>query len=112
MMTVINTIITFVVSTLLGYCLNAIKNYKKTLNEKAKSKTKNEILQNKALLTLLKNNLTSTYFIYSELKRIPDYVYQNFLDELEVYESLGGDGFVHKIAKKMENWELLKTDIL
>ena len=108
METIISTAITFIVSTALGYCIKAIQNYK----NKAEKKTNNEVLQNKALLTLLKNNLTSTYFVYNELKQIPDYVYQNFLDELEVYESLGGDGFIHKIAQKMESWEILKTDVL
>lgn len=101
MITAINTIITFIVSGALGYCVNAVKNYKKK-----------EKLQNRALLTLLKNNLTSTYFIYSEVRQIPDYVYQNFLDELEVYEALGGNGFIHKIAKKMEEWKIIKTDVL
>ena len=108
MATIINTIITFIVSGLLGYCVKAIAGYKKKIEEKSRS----EVLQNKALLTLLKNNLTSTYFVYSEVNKIPDYVYQNFLDELEVYESLVGDGFIHKIAEKMEKWEILKTDIL
>ena len=108
MTTIINTIITFIVSTLLGYCIKAISTYKKKIEEKNNS----EQLQNKALLTLLKNNLTSTYFVYSELKKIPDYVYQNFLDELSVYESLGGNGFVHKIANKMERWKITKTDVL
>lgn len=108
MATIINTIITFIVSGALGYFAKTIKDYKKKLQKK----TSNEILQNRALLTLLKNNLTSTYFVYNELKQIPDYVYQNFLDELQVYESLGGDGFIHKIAKKMEDWEISPTDIL
>lgn len=108
MTTILNTIITFLVSTTLGYCLKTIAGYKKKLENKKNY----EELQNKALLTLLKNNLTSTYFVYSEVNRIPDYVYQNFLDELEVYESLGGDGFIHKIAEKMEKWEILKTDVL
>lgn len=108
MTTIINTIITFIVSGILGYLAKTIKDYK----EKLKKKTSNEILQNRALLTLLKNNLTSTYFVYNELKVIPDYVYQNFLDELSVYESLGGDGFIHKIAEKMESWEISPTDIL
>ena len=106
--TIINTIITFIVSGALGYFVKTIKDYKSRL----KKKTNNEVLQNRALLTLLKNNLTSTYFVYNELKQIPDYVYQNFLDELQVYESLGGDGFIHKIAKKMEDWEISPTDIL
>lgn len=106
--TIINTIITFVISGILGYCVNAIKNYKKKLKEK----TSNEVVQNLALQALLKSQLTNTYFVYSELKAIPDYVYQNFLDLLKVYESLDGDGFVHNLAKKMETWELTKTDIL
>ena len=108
MATFINTIVTFIVSTLLGYCLKATINYK----EKLKVKTTNEQLQNKALMTLLKNNLTSTYFVYSELKQIPDYVYQNFLDELQVYEQLGGNTFIENISHKMESWKITKTDIL
>lgn len=106
--TIITTIITFVLSTILGYCVSLIRNYKKKLEEKQK----NENIQNIALVTLLKGNLTNTYFVYNELKQIPDYAYQNFLDTLEVYEGLGGDGFIHNIAKKMEDWEVVKTDIL
>ena len=106
--TIINTIVTFIISSILGYCVSVIKNYKKKLKEKSL----NEKVQNKALQTLLKNQLTNTYFVYGELKSIPDYVYQNFLDMLQVYESLDGDGFIHTIAKKMEDWEITKTDIL
>ena len=106
--TIINTIVTFIISSVLGYCVSVIKNYKKKL----KDKTANELVQNEALQTLLKNQLTNTYFVYSELKTIPDYVYQNFLDMLRVYESLNGNGFVHNLAKKMENWAITKTDIL
>lgn len=106
--TIINTTITFIISSILGYCVSVIKNYKKKL----KDKTENEQVQNLALQALLKSQLTNTYFVYSELKKIPDYAYQNFLDLLKVYESLGGDGFIHTIAKKMETWEITKTGIL
>lgn len=105
---IINTTITFIISGILGYCASVIKNYKKKLNEKVK----NENIQNVALQALLKGQLTNVYFVYSELKQIPDYAYQNFLDMLTVYEGLDGDGFIHIIAKKMENWEIVKTDIL
>ena len=106
--TIINTAVTFIISSILGYCVSVIKNYKKKL----KNKTSNEKVQNEALQALLKSQLTNTYFVYSELKQIPDYVYQNFLDLLKGYESFGGDGFIHTLARKMENWELTKTDIL
>ena len=105
---IIGTVVTFVISGVLGYTISLVKNYKSQLSRKKE----NEVLQNRALLTLLRNNLTSTYFIYSEVKEIPDYVYQNFLSQLEVYELLGGDGFIHTIAKKIETWEIVKTDIL
>lgn len=106
--TIINTLITIIISSILGYCVSVIKNYKKKIEDNKK----NENMQNMALLTLLKGNLTNTYFVYSELRQIPDYAYQNFLDTLNVYENLGGNGFIHTIAKKMEDWEIVKTDIL
>lgn len=108
----IQTILTVSVSTItgsiIGYLISILKKYKESL----KQKTENENLQNIALQALLKNQLTNTYFVYNELKKIPDYAYQNFLDMLKVYESLGGDGFIHTIARKMESWEITKTDIL
>lgn len=106
--TIINTSVTFVVSSVLGYCVSVIKNYKKKL----KQKEENENVQSQALQALLKGQLTNVYFVYNELKQIPDYAYQNFLDMLKVYEALNGDGFIHTIAKKMEQWEIVKTDIL
>lgn len=101
MATALNTIITFFVSSFLGYSVKTIKDYKK--------KNKGQEI---ALRALLKSQLTNIYFEYSEMKQIPDYVYQNFLDMLEVYESLDGDGYIHNLAKKMESWEVVKTDIL
>lgn len=106
--TMINTIVTFIISGLLGYSVSVIKNYKSKLQRQKE----NENLQNTALQALLKSQLTNIYFVYNELKQIPDYAYQNFLDLLKVYESLDGDGFIHTIAKKMESWEISKTDIL
>lgn len=101
MTTAINTIITIIASGIVGYGISTIKAYKK----KEKS-------QSNALLALLRKDLSDTYFIYDTVKQIPDYVYQNFLDELEAYEGLNGDGFIHTIAHKMENWQITKTDVL
>lgn len=106
--TILSTIITALVSAILGYCVSTIKKYR----EKIKTDKEKEDIQNIALQTLLKNQLTNTYFVYSELNKIPDYIYQNFLDLLAVYEQLGGNSYIHTIAHKMENWEISKTDIL
>ncbi len=106
--TIISTSITFVVSSILGYCVSVIKNYQ---NQLKKSKS-NEIIQNLALKSLLKSNLTNIYFVYSELREIPDYAYENFLDMLSVYESLGGNGFIHTLADKKKSWKIKKTNVL
>ena len=106
--TIINTTITFIISSILGYCVSVIKNYKKKLQ----NKTKNEEVQNMALLTLMQSHLTNTFFVYSEVKQIPDYIFKNWLNLLKSYEGLGGDDYVHTLQKKMESWEIIKTDIL
>jgi hypothetical protein len=106
--TIFNTIVTSIIGIVLGYCVSKIKDYKK----KAENNKDNENLQNIALQNLLRSQLTSIYFVYGELKQIPDYVYQNFLDLLGIYEKLGGNSYIHTIAKKMETWEIIKTDIL
>ena len=102
------TIIGVIVTSSVGYLASKARTYHNRLNEKEK----NEQLQNVAIRAILKSQLTKTYFVYSELKQIPDYVYQDFLDMLKVYESFGGNGFVHTIAHKMEDWEITKTGIL
>ena len=106
--TIISTSITFVVSSILGYCVSRIKFYKdRILKEK-----ENENVQNIALLTLLQTQLTNTYFVYEKLGEIPDYIYKNWLNLLSIYEKLGGDDYIHTLAKKMEPWVIVKTDIL
>jgi len=101
MQTIINTILTFVVSGVLGYCLSVIKNHKSKTNA-----------TNNALKILLQNNLTNTYFVYSIDKKIPDYVFKNWLNMLKEYKGLGGNDFVDTLAHKMENWDITHTDIL
>ena len=80
--------------------------------DKLKQEKENENVQNMALLTLLQSQLTNTYFVYNELKQIPDYILKNWINLLKVYESLGGNDYVHTLEKKMKTWEIVKTDIL
>ena len=105
---IINTVVTFVISSILGYCVSVIRSYKK----KTVEAKENANLQNIALKTLLKSQLTNTYFVYSKTKKIPDYVYQGFLDNFDVYKMLGGNSYLKTIAHKMEEWDISKTDIL
>lgn len=106
--TIINTIITFIVSSVLGYCVSLIRNYK----NKIKAKEDNENIQNEALLNILQSNLTNTYFVYEQLQEIPDYVYKNWNNLKNIYEKLGGDDYIHTLEVKMKSWRIVKTDIL
>ena len=105
---IITTILTFCLTTALGYCVSSIKNYK----ERIKKGKENEKVQNEALKTLLQNSLTNTYFVYNNIGEIPDYVYKNWLNLLGAYESLDGDDYIHTLAEKMSKWKIVKTDIL
>ena len=105
---IIAIVVNFVVSGLLGYSVNVIKNYKKKL----KTKESEEQLLKVALMTMLQSNLTNTYFVYSSKKKIPDYVYKNWLNEFKIYKNLGGNDYCHTLEKKMEDWEIISTDIL
>lgn len=104
----IGTILTFCLTTALGYCVSSLKNYK----EKIKKAKDNESVQNEALKTLLQNSLTNTYFVYENIGEIPDYVYKNWLNLLSAYESLDGDDYIHTLADKISKWKIVKTDIL
>ena len=106
--TILGTVITFIVSGALGYCVKVIKDYK----GKLKDKETNENVQNIALQTILQSQLTNVYFVYQELGEIPDYIYRNWLNMLSIYEKLNGDDYIHTLASKMESWKITKTDIL
>lgn len=104
----LNTTITFMLSSVLGYCLNSMKNYKNKLERKEEE---GEILR-EALMTILQNNLTNTYYKYASIEEIPDYVYKNWLNSMKMYENLGGNDYCHTLKRKIENWKIVKTDIL
>ena len=105
---IINTVITGIVSALLGYCISLVKNYKKKLEEKEEE---GKMLK-EAMMTMLQSNLTNTYYVYENMEQIPDYVYKNWLNSLAIYEKLGGDDYIHVLAEKMKKWDFSKTDIL
>jgi len=98
---ILKSIISYLVPAIIGFLIAKLTNYKK----------KNDGLKN-GLKTLLQSNLTNTYFYYEPFKKIPDYMYKNFLNELKAYENLDGNDYVHTIAEKMKKWEITRTDIL
>ena len=108
METVIKSVVGSLTTLIIGYLIGGLKKAK----QKNKDTEENNKLQNEAIMTMLQSNLTNTYFAYSTLRKIPDYIYQNWINELRVYEKLGGNSFIHVLAKKMEQFEITHTDIL
>ena len=98
---IIKSVISYLVPAIIGFLIAKISNYRK----------KNDSLKN-GVMTMLQSNLTNTYFYYEPFKKIPDYIYKNFVNELKAYEKLDGNDYIHVIAKHMENWEITRTDIL
>ena len=95
--TILKSVISVLVSGLVGYLISQVKGLKSI---------------KQSLVIMLQSNLTNTYFAYESIGKIPDYVYKNWLNELKGYEGLGGDDYVHVLADKMKSWEIVKTDIL
>jgi len=95
--TIINTTLGIVISGIIGFLLGQVRSFKAIKN---------------ALMIMLQGHLTNTYFAYENIGKIPDYVYKNWLNELKEYEALDGDDYVHVLAGKMKNWEIVKTDVL
>ena len=98
---ILKSVISYVVPAILGFLIAKVINYRK----------KGDSLKT-GVMTMLQSNLTNTYYYYEPIKKIPDYIYKNFLNELKAYEDLDGNDYVHILAEHMKSWEITRTDIL
>ena len=106
--TIMNTIITVIVSAIFGYLIGIIKNYKKKLQDKHEESA----LLKEALMLLFQSNLTNTFYVYDIDKRIPDYVYRNWVNSFNIYKKLNGNEYCDTLKAKMDTWTFVRTDIL
>ena len=84
------TIVGFVVTGCLGYFVAKIKSYKEK-----------DTRQEEALKCLLRSNITSKYYVYSELKEIPLYEKENIDYMFEQYDKMGGNSYVEGLVKEI-----------
>ena len=105
---IVNSVLSILVSGIIGYLIGLINNYKK----KIKSKEEESAMLKEALMTMLQSNLTNTFYVYDTKKQIPDYVYRNWNNSKVIYEKLGGNDYIHVLSEKMKDWDFTKTDIL
>lgn len=80
--TIMTCVVTFCTSTILGFLLGKIKNYKQ---------------QSEALKCLLRSSITSKYYVYSELGHVPRYEKENMNYMHNQYKSMGGNSYVNII---------------
>ena len=117
--TIINTTITFVISSVLGYCVSVIKNYKKKLEDKKESeKAVLETILKKfaeleeSQLTDMKNDLSNKFYVYDALEEVDDYLVMSFREKCERYFKMGGDSWIHPMYDQSFKWKLKPTGYL
>ena len=89
---VILTVVGFITTGVLGYLVAKIKNYKKR-----------DTNQEEALKCLLRSNITSKYYVYNEMGSIPVYEKENIDYMFEQYKSMGGNSYVERIVKEIND---------
>lgn len=95
METIITTILSTITGLVIGYFISKIKKFSsKEQNEKT------------TLQALLRNAITSKYYVYTELGSIPDYERRNLIYLFEEYKKWKGNSYIAQIME-----ELLKLPI-
>lgn len=84
------TIVSFSITGTLGFMIARLKNYK--------NRDKN---QEESLKCLLRSNITSKYYVYTELKEIPLYEKENIDYMFEQYNKMGGNSYVEGLVKEI-----------
>ena len=80
----------FIATGVLGYLVAQLKNYNKRYKN-----------QEEALKCLLRSNITSKYYVYTELGCIPEYEKENVNYLAECYFSMGGNSYIKTIIKEI-----------
>lgn len=91
------TIVSFSITGTLGFMIARLKDYKK--------RDKN---QEEALKCLLRSNITSKYYVYTELKAIPLYEKENIDYMFEQYDKMGGNSYVEGLVKEINRLPIKK----
>ena len=94
---IILTVAGSLVTGIIGYLIAKIKEYKKKDSQ-----------QEKALMCLLRSNITSKYYVYSELGNIPYYEKENIDRMFEQYKNMGGNSYVDTIVREINNLPIRK----
>ena len=95
--TVINTIISYIIPLILGYLICLMKSYRER-----------DKMQQEALKCLLRSNITSKYYVYTELKEIPLYEKENINYMYEQYVKMKGNSYVVGLVEEINRLQIKK----
>ena len=90
--TIISVIITALITGIIGYLTGKMKGYKQR-----------DSRQEEALKCLLRSNITSKYYVYSEMQQIPYYEKENIDRMFEQYKNMGGNSYVDTIVREINS---------
>lgn len=93
----VGTAVSFITTGILGYLVAKLKDYKKR-----------DISQEEALKCLLRSNITSKYYVYSELKEIPLYEKENINYMYEQYKAMNGNSYVGGLVEEINKLPIKK----
>ena len=95
--TIINTIISYIIPLILGYLICLMKSYRER-----------DKMQQEALKCLLRSNITSKYYVYTELKEIPLYEKENINYMYEQYVKMKGNSYVGGLVVEINRLQIKK----
>ena len=90
---------------ILGLFLSGMSGF---LTAKMKQYKKREEVQQEALKCLLRSNITSKYYVYTELGSITPYEKQNINYMHEQYKKMGGNSYVDEIVIEINKLPIKK----
>ena len=94
---IVLNVIGFLTTTLCGYLLAKIKDYRRRDNN-----------QQEALKCLLRSAISSKYYVYTELGMIPTYEKENLVYMYEQYKNMKGNSYIDNIIKEIERLPIKK----
>lgn len=90
METIIATVLSTLTGLIIGYLIKGIKNL-----------TQRETNEKTTLQALLRNAITSKYYVYMQLGHMPDYERRNLIYLSEEYKKWRGNSYVSQIVDEM-----------
>ena len=102
---------TFVVP-IATYVIGKYKRKNQEQDNKIQMLLTDDQLTKEALKILLQSNLTNQYFVYEQTGEVKDYQLKSWINQYKVYESLGGNDYLHILHDRIMEMKIKKTDIL